>query len=110
MEAGEKILNREHTTDNEHYKDSLRTDNTANILTSSIPGNRWPIFLLHKEIVSTPHIMMRLFEQSTVDAFFEKKYCTVASTMRAQTMDEIIVQVLVERVAGAEAESEGRRR
>lgn len=105
VEAGENGRKRKRTTNTKYFRTSFRTDNIRKHLEEQHPQKHAAYVSLRKKIGSTPEKIKRFFEQSTVEAFVEKR-STVVSTMRVFTIDKNIVEVIVSEFLMPQCEAE----
>jgi len=85
---------RKRTTNNKHWKDTFRSDNIRKHMNEQHPKKFKDYQELRKQASSTPEILKRFFEQTTVEAYFEKR-TTVVGRKRIFTIDKSIVEVII---------------
>lgn len=85
---------RKKTTNSQHFKTSFRCDNMRKHMKEQHP-KKWKEYEeLKKSLGRTPELLQKFFEQSTIDAFFEKR-STLVGRKRVFTIEKDIVEVVV---------------
>lgn len=82
------------TTNNKHLKDVFHSDNIRKHMQEQQPKKFEEYEALRKLASSTPEVLKGFFEQSPIDAFFEKR-STVVGRKSIFTIDKSIVDVII---------------